>query len=169
MYRTHLFSMLVLVMLALGACQPKVPGAQPPKDAPVVQAFSKQKAGCESLTEWTVEAGPQDWIDVSEEWAAIDSATAQENFKHLKVETSLDGKALADAMKYPTSPEPFSLTCGSTTMQGSAVKYALYLPPLSQGDHKVVWRITLDAEISDGWGTYPAGVLGEFTANMKVR
>jgi hypothetical protein len=169
MYRINLVSVFILVVLILSACQPQAPAAQPPKDASVVQAFSKQQAGCEGLSEWAIEASPLDWIDVSEEWGAIDSATAQDNFKHLKVETFLDGKALADVMAHPTSPEPFSLTCGDITIEGSAVKYALFLPPLSKGDHKILWRITLDSEISDGWGKYPAGVLGEFTANVKVQ
>jgi hypothetical protein len=169
MYRTHLFSMFVLVMLVLSACQPKAPSAQPPKDASVVQAFSKPKAACEGVAEWTIEANSQDWIDVSIEWTAIDSTTVQDNFKHLKFETFLDGKALADVMKYPTGLEPFSLTCGDMAIEGSALKYALFLPPLSKGDHKILWRVILDAEISDGWGTYPAGVAGEFTANVTVQ
>jgi hypothetical protein len=169
MYRAILFSMFVLIVLMVSACQPKAPSAHPPKEAPVVQGFSKQKAGCEGATEWTIEASPQDWIDVSIEWATIDTATVQDNMKHLKYETFLDGKALADFMKYPTSPEPYSQVCSDATYQGSAITYVLFLPPLSKGDHKIFWRITSDAEISDGWGTYPAGVLGEFTANVKVQ
>lgn len=169
MSRSSLFYVFMLIVLVLSSCQPKVPAAQPPKNATAVEAFSKQKAGCEGVAEWTIEASPQDWIDATSEWAAIDVVTVQDNFRHLKVETYLDGKAIADAMEYPTSPEPFSLTCGDTTLQGSAMKYALFLPPLSKGDHKILWRISLDAEISDGWGTYPAGVLGEFTATVHVQ
>lgn len=33
----------------------------------------------------------------------------------------------------------------------------------------MLWRISSDADISDGWGNYPSGVLGEYTANVKVQ
>ena len=153
----------------MNAGQPKGPAFLPPKDAPVVEAFSKQKAMCESHLEWTVEASTKDWIDVGVEWAAIDAATAQDNIKHLKLETSLDGTTVADTMKYPSSAEPFSINRSGAPIRGGGIKYALFLPPLSRGEHKIVWRAFLDADISDGWNHYPKGTEIVFTATIMVK
>lgn len=151
------------------AIQPKSPTSLPPKDAPVVSAFSKQKALCEDLKEWKVEAGTKDWIDVSIEWVAVDIATTQNNVKHIKLVTSVDGTALADTMKYPTSPEPFSINCSGKVIEGSSVRYALFLPPLSKGAHKITWHGRVDEDLSDGWDDYPKGTGFVFTATVMVR
>ena len=169
MTRQSLFSILLLVTLMLSACQPKGPASLPPKDAPVVAAFSKQKAMCEGQMEWTVEAGVKDWIDVSLEWVSKDAATTQDNVKHFKLETSVDGTTLADTMKYPSSPEPFSINCGGTVTEGSGIKYALFLPPFSKGEHKITWHATVLDDLNDGWNDYPKGTEFTFTAAVTVK
>lgn len=169
MSRSHLLSVLMLVTFMLSACQLQAPVSQPPKDTPVVEAFSKQKAMCEGQTEWTLEAGTKDWIDVSLEWVAKDVSTAQDNVKHVKLETSVDGATLADTMKYPSSPEPFSINCGGTLIEGSGIKHALFLPPLSKGEHKIAWHATILDDMNDGWNDYPKGTEFTFTATVTVK
>jgi hypothetical protein len=169
MSRQTLLSVVMLVALILSACQPQAPASQPPKDAPVVEAFSKQKGMCEGQLEWTLEAGAKDWIDVSLEWVAKDVSTVEENFNHFKIEMSVDSVTLADAMKYPGSPEPFSINCGGTVIEGSGIKYALFLPPLSKGEHKIAWHITILDDLNDGWNDYPKGTEFTFTATVTVK
>ena len=169
MSRQTLLSVLMLVTLMLSACQSNAPASQPPKDAPVIEAFSKQKGMCEGQTEWTLEAGAKDWIDVSLEWVAKDAPTAQENVKHFKLETSVDGTALADATKYPSGPEPFSINCGGTVIEGSGIKYVLFLPPLSKGEHKIAWHIIVLDDLNDGWSDYPKGTEFTFTSSVKIK
>ena len=54
---------VVLVLLSnVALAQDITPAVEAPAGATVVEAFSKQHAMCEGLTEWTVEATPDDWI-----------------------------------------------------------------------------------------------------------
>jgi len=169
MFRSPLFAILLLGVLLMSACQPRDPASLPPKDAPVVEAFSKQEALCEGQMEWTVEAGTKDWIDVSIEWVAIDTATTLDNVKHIKFETSVDGKTLADTMKYPSSPEPFSISCDGSLIEGIGIKYALFLPPLSKGEHTVSWHVIIEDDLNDGWSDYPKGTEFTFTGTVTVQ
>jgi hypothetical protein len=150
------------------ASQPKSPISLPPKDAPVVAAFSKQKALCEGLVDWNVEAGTEDWIDISIEWMAIDIATTQDNVRHIKLETSVDGTTLADTMKYPTISEPFSINCSGTVIEGSSIKYALFIPPLPKGEHKITWHVIVEDDLKDGWNDYPKGTELALTATVMI-
>ena len=169
MFRSPLPAVLLLGVLLLGACQLEDSASMPPKDAPVIEAFSKQKAMCEGLMDWKVEAGTKDWIDVSIEWVAIDSATTQDNVKHIKLETSVDGTTLADTMKYPNSPETFYINCSGTVFEGSGIQYALFLPPLSKGEHKIAWHGIVEDDLNDGWSDYPKGTEFTFTATVMVQ
>jgi len=169
MFRSPLIAVLLLGVLLISACQPKSPTPLPPKDAPVVEAFSKQKGMCEGLMDWTIEVSTKDWMDVSIEWVAIDTATAQDNIKNIKFETSVDGTTLGDTMKYPGSPEPFSINCDGTPIEGSGIKYALFLPPLSKGEHTIAWCVVIEADLNDGWSDYPKGTEFTFTGTLKVQ
>jgi hypothetical protein len=160
---------MLFIFLLTSACQPKGPTSQPPKNAPVIEAFSKQQAMCEGKMEWTLEASTKDWIDVSVAWEAADTATAQDNIKHFKLETSVDGAPLADSMKYPQAPELFSIDCGGTVTEGGGVKFALFLPPLSKGEHKIAWHATILDNLNDGWNDYPKGTEFTFTATVIVK
>ncbi len=171
MFHSSLSFIALLSVLPVSACQtiaclPKGPASLPPRDAPVVEAFPKQKAMREGQTEWMVAASPKDWLDVGVEWVAKDAATVQDNAEHLKIEILVDGHILADTMKYPGSPEPLSINHGSTAAQGSGIKYALFLPPLSKGEHPIVWHVTVETDMNDGWNDYPTGA--EFTCTATV-
>ncbi len=169
MFRSPLAAVLLPGVLLLCACQPKGPTSLPPKDAPVVEAFSKQKGMCEGLMDWRVEASTKDWIDASIEWVAIDSATVQENLKDIKFETSLDGSTLVDTMKYPGNPEPFSINCDGTPIEGTGIKYTLFLPPLSKGEHTIAWHVVIEDDLNDGWSDYPKEAEFTFTAIVTVQ
>ena len=166
MFHSPLSSIAWLSVLPVSVYKPKSSASVPPKDAPVVEAFSKQKAMCEGQTAWTVEASPKDWLDAGVEWVAKDAATAQDNIKHFKLETSVDGHILADTTKYPGSPEPLSINHGGTVTEGSSIRYALFLPPLSKGEHHIVWHVTVETDMNDGWNDYPTGA--EFTCTATV-
>jgi hypothetical protein len=161
--------MLLFAIMMMNACQSKTPASQPPKDAPVIEAFLKQQAMCNGKMEWTLEASTKDWIDVGVAWEASDAAKAQDNVKHFKLETSLDGTPLTDSMKYPQAPEPFSINCGGTVTEGSGIRYALFLPPLSKGEHKIAWHATILDDLNDGWNDYPRGTEFKFTATVMVK
>jgi hypothetical protein len=169
MFCSSLFAVFLLGVLLLSACLPKAPTSLPPKDAPVVEAFSKQKGMCEGLMDWNVEASTKDWVDVSIEWVAIDTVTTQDNVKNIKLETSIDGTTLADTMKYPGSPEPFSINCDGSLIEGIGIKYALFLPPLSKGEHTITWHGVVEDDLNDGWSDYPKGTEFTFTATVMVQ
>ena len=65
MFRSPLIATLMLGVFILGACQPKSPTSLPPKNVPVVEAFSKQKGMCEGLMDWKVEASTKDCVITS--------------------------------------------------------------------------------------------------------
>ena len=171
MNRSVLFSIFLLTILVLSACQPSAPAAQPPDNASVADAFSPQSTFCEFQTEWTVEATTKDWIDVTSFWVAVDEATAQDNFKHLSVEIKLDSGPVAEAMKYPEGPETYSVTCpdAANSFSGSRMKWSLFLPPLSKGAHTIVWKYTIEADINDGFFDYPKGTEQVLTATLNVK
>ena len=72
-------------------------------------------------------------------------------------------------MKHPSSIEPISTNRSRAPTRGGGIKYALFLPPLSKGEHKIVWRASWDADISDGWNHYPKGTEMIFTATVTVK
>jgi hypothetical protein len=147
-------------------------GLNPQKEAPeaatVVEAFSKQHAMCEGLTEWTVEATPDDWINIGAKWVAVDEATAQDNWQHISFVITVDGQEIADPKSYEHGPMPFSITCGDETTTGVAMGLDTYLPPLAAGDHVVTWTYIIEADLNDGWDDYPAGTEAEYAGTVRV-
>ena len=108
-----LFLVLMGLLGVLLACAPTpaAPPAPPPAQttqfalqapagAKVVTAFSEMDAACLEKTEWTVEVTPDTWLDVGIIWYAKDGPTAQENWKHLSIVITLDGKEIKDLGKY---------------------------------------------------------------------
>jgi len=147
-------------------------GLNPQKEAPegatVVEAFSKQHAMCEGLTEWTVEATPDDWINIGAKWVAVDETTALDNWQHIGFAITVDGQEIADPKSYEHGPMPFSITCGDETMTGGAMGLEIYLPPLAVDDHVVTWTYIIEADLNDGWDDYPAGTEAEYAGTVRV-
>jgi hypothetical protein len=169
--------LVVLVLLAgtatlaqLSTClaQGLNPQKKAPEGATVVDAFSKQHAMCEDLTEWTVEATPDDWINVGAKWVAVDETTAQDNWQHISFVITVDGQEIADPKGYEHGPTPFSITCGDETMTAGAMALDIYLPPLGPGDHAVTWTYIIEADLNDGYDDYPAGMEAEYAATVRV-
>ena len=160
------------VVLALWFNVALAQGITPVKEAPagstVVEAFSKQHAMCEGLTEWTVDATPDDWINVGAKWVAVDEATAQDNWQQIAFVITVDGQEIADPKSYEHGPMPFSITCGDETTTGGGMGLEIYLPPQAAGDHVVTWTYIIEADLNDGWDDYPAGTEAMFTGTVRV-
>ena len=154
--------------LSTSLAQGLTPAKEAPEGATVVEAFSKQHAMCEGLTEWTVEAAPDDWINIGAKWAAVASSTAQDNWQHIAFVITVDGQEIADPKSFVHGPMPFSITCGDETTTGGAVGLDIYLPPMAAGDHIVTWTYIIEANLNDGWGDYPAGTEAVYTSSVRV-
>jgi hypothetical protein len=144
------------------------PQTEAPEGATVVEAFSKQHAMCEGLTEWTVKATTDDWINVGAKWVAVDETTAQDNWQHISFVITVDGQEIADPKSYEHGPVPFSITCGDETVTGGDMGLEIYLPPLAVGDHVVTWTYIIEADLNDGYDDYPAGTEAKFAGTVRV-
>ncbi len=49
------------------------------------------------------------------------------------------------------------------------MKYSLFLPPLSTGEHTIVWKYTLTADLSDDLFDYRNGMTGEIAGVVNVQ
>lgn len=49
------------------------------------------------------------------------------------------------------------------------MRYILLLPSLSVGEHKIVWKYTFAADLSDDLLDYPNGMTGEVTSVLNVQ
>jgi LPXTG-motif cell wall-anchored protein len=160
------------VVLALWFNVAVAQGITPAKEAPagstVVEAFSKQHAMCEGLTEWTVDATPDDWINIGAKWVAVDEATAQDNWQQIAFVITVDGQEIADPKSYEHGPMAFSIACGDETTTGGAMGLEIYLPPQAAGDHVVTWTYIVEADLNDGWDDYPAGTEAMFSGTVRV-
>jgi hypothetical protein len=154
--------------LSTSLAQGLTPAKEAPEGATVVEAFSKQHAMCEGLTDWTVEATPDDWINIGAKWAAADEVTAQDNWQHIAFVITVDGQEIADPKSFVHGPTPFSITCGDETTTGGAMGLEIYLPPMVPGDHIVTWTYIIEANLNDGWGDYPAGTEAIYTSSVRV-
>jgi hypothetical protein len=163
-----LAGMATSASLSTSLAQGLSPEKEAPEGATVVEAFSKQHAMCEGLTEWTVEATPDDWINVGAKWVAVDETTAQDNWQYISFVITVDGQEIADPKSYEHGPVPFSITCGDETMTAGAMGLEIYLPPLAVGEHVVTWTYIIDADLNDGYDDYPAGTEAEYSGTVRV-
>jgi hypothetical protein len=167
---------LLLLMLLVNVPQATVsagapalrPFHDPPRGATVVRAFSEDAVACQGLMEWVVEAKPGNWIDVSIDWTAIDATTVLDNWPHLHHVITVDGLPVVGLYDYQRGPSPHQIVCPEWSVEGQAIWLKIYLPPMTPGDHTVKWTTTIDADINDGWGDYPAGSV-EFTSTVRVK
>jgi len=174
----RIIRLIALLVLLAGMATPAslstslAQGLNPQKEAPdgamAVEAFSKQHAMCKGLTEWTVEATPDDWINVGAKWVAVDETTAQDNWQHISFAITVDGQEIADPKSYEHGPVPFSITCGDETMTGGAMGLEIYLPPLAVGEHVVTWTYIIESDLNDGYDDYPAGTEAKFASTVLV-
>ena len=102
-------------------------------------------------------------------WFAKDGRrAAQENWKHLSIAITLDGKEVKNLGKYYHDvPKPFNLECAGITAE--SVGLGIYVPPLPVGDHKVTWKVTIESDLNDGWDNYPKGATYQFAGPVPRR
>jgi len=141
---------------------------QAPAGAKVITAFSEMDAACLEKTEWTVEVTPDTWLDVGIIWYAKDGPTAQENWKHLSIVITLDGKEIKDFGKYYHGPKPFKLDCPKSPISAEMVGLEIYVPPLPVGEHKITWEVTIESDLNDGWDNIPKGPATIFASTVRV-
>jgi hypothetical protein len=158
----HFFLGLMASVLLLSACQSSQSNVVGDPSAPP-QIF------CEGRMAWSAEVITDDVMDYTTFWIAFEAGTVQDDFKYVHVDVTLDGKSVAEEMKYMAAPELYSVTCTETGQQfeASRVKYTLFLPPLSSGEHIILWNYTITADLDDGVFNYPRGMTAEYKLNVE--
>src|SRR5688500_18529123 len=104
MNRSHFFLGLMISVLLLSACQSSQSNGTD-------GAFSSPPVFCDGRMAWSTEVTTDDVIDYTTFWIAFDAATAQDSFKYIHAEVTLDGESLSHEMKYMQAAEPYSITC----------------------------------------------------------
>lgn len=63
------------------------------------------------------------------------------------------------------------VTCtdGGQQFESVRMKYILLVPSLSAGEHKIVWKYTLTADLSEDLFDYSNGMTGEVTGALNVQ
>jgi len=159
----HFFLSLMTSVLLLSACQSSQSKVVGDLSVPL-QTF------CEGGMAWSAEVRTDDLMDYTTFWIAFDAATVQDEFQHIQVDVTLDGKSVAQEMKYMAAPEPYSVTCPESGQQfaASRVKYTLILPPLSSGEHNILWNYTITADPNDGVSNYSRGMPAEHNIKLTI-
>jgi hypothetical protein len=109
----HFFLGLMTFVWLLSACQS-------PQSNVTVGAFSSQHVFCDGRMAWSAEVTTDDVLDYTTFWIAFDAATAQDSFKYIHVDVTLDGESLSHEMKYMQAAEPYSITCTDSGQQFEA-------------------------------------------------
>ena len=163
MKRFHFFLGLMTLIWLLSACQS-------PQSNLTDGASSSPTVHCDGHMAWSAEVTTDDLMDYTSFWIALDAATAQDSFKYIHVDVTLDGESLSHEMKYVQAAEPYSVTCTDSGHQfeASRVKYTLFLPPLSAEEHIIRWMYTSTANLDDGAFDYPSGVAAEYKIKLNM-
>lgn len=153
---------VLLIAFFLSACQSV-------KNPVLVETVSPH-IYCRGQLAWSAETVKDSVTEYSVFWIAFDAATVQDNFKYISVYVTLDGKPTFDEMKFRQLPEPYSVTCSEDGRQfeASRLKYTLFLPSLTKGEHKIKWVYRTTATFSDGLFDYPKGITGEVINMLSV-
>jgi len=119
---------------------------------------------------WFAEITTDDVVDYATFWIAFDAAIAQDSFKYVQVDVLIDGKSAPEEMKYMQAAEPFSVSCTESGLQfeASRIKYTLILPSTFSGEHNVLWKYTLTADLSDGVFDYARGMTAEYKITLNM-
>jgi hypothetical protein len=142
---------------------------EPPTGAKVFKAFSKYQAFCDDNynQEHTIPADT--WIDAGIEWDAIDAETAQSSWQYVNITVSVDDKNIENSKQYTVGPYETRTQCPNRSMhKGMAMALAIIVPPLPVGDHKVVWTVTFEQDVNDGWNTYSKGTVFGISSVLHV-
>jgi hypothetical protein len=153
---------LLTFVWLLSACQ------SPPSNI-TDGAFSSPPVFCDGRMAWSAEVTTDDVMDYTTFWIAFDATAAQDSFKHIHVDVTLDGEPLSHEMKYIQAAEPYSVICTDSGQQfeASRVKYTLFLPSLSSEEHVILWKYTITADLNDGFN-YPEGMTAEYKFKLNM-
>lgn len=134
-----------------------------------LEASTPPQIFCEGRMAWSAEIITDDVVDYTSFWIAFGTATVQDAFEYVQVEVTLDGNSVAEEMKYRQAAEPYLVTCPESGQQfeASRVQYTLILPPLSSGEHSILWKYTISADLDDGLFTYPRGMTAEYKIKLN--
>lgn len=164
----------VIVCLSVAAAtvnaqETRVRGA-PPEGAAVheFQAENWKEPLCTGSTEWTFEVPRGKWIQFPAGWVAVDEATARANWKHMQYEITIDGRRLENPANVEWKVEAIRFECPDRVVEGVAVSPVLYFPPV-RDVRTFRLRILFDAEVNDGWSTYPKGTDAAITVTHKAK
>ncbi|HLO18298.1 MAG TPA: hypothetical protein VK206_25930 [Anaerolineales bacterium] len=137
---------------------------------PVGAALSHPHIFCKEQVAWSAEIVTDDSIDYTIFWIAFDATTAQDHFKYVYIDVTLDGESLSEQMKYMQVPEPYSVICTDRSRQfeASRMKFTLFLPPLFPGSHIILWKYRVTTDLDDGVFDYPSGMTGEFAVTTNL-
>jgi hypothetical protein len=163
MNRFHFFLGLMIFVLPWSTCQPSQSNL-------TSAALSLPHIYCKGQVAWSAEIVTDDLTDYTIFWIAFDATTAQDNFKYVHVDVSLNGESLSEQMKYVQAPEPYSVICTDNGQQfeASRMKFTLFLPPLPPGSHVILWKYRITTDIDDGVFDYPSGMTAEFAVTINV-
>jgi hypothetical protein len=130
-----------------------------PLGVSVFKAFNKQQAWCDNNFHQEHIVPADNWLDLGIEWDAVDAETVQATWPHLSISMAVDGLEIRHPKRVSKGPYKAVLECPAETHTGYAMANSLYLQPLPVGDHQILWTLCIKAEISDGWNTYPQGLV----------
>lgn len=137
------FMNLLLILWLLTSCQ-SMGGSQ--VDTPLPAHIF-----CDQQVAWSAEIDTSGSIDYTTLWIAFELETALDRFAQVRVGVTLDGEAVTEEMKFKGSAEPYHVICTDSGKQFDAnrLKYTLFLPSLPQGEHTIVWTITIEPNSSN--------------------
>ena len=157
------FTVILLIALLLSACLSV-------KNPVLVETVSPH-IYCHDQMAWSSEIVKDNVAVYSIFWIAFEQVHVQENFKYVNVEVKLDGEQVVNGFGFVQSPEPYTVTCtdGGQKFESVRMRYTLLLPSLSAGEHKIVWKYTLAADLSDDLFDSPNGMTGEVTSALNMQ
>jgi D-alanyl-D-alanine carboxypeptidase len=145
------------------------PVKAPPADVNVVETFQKENLFCEHNPEWTVQAGTNDWVNISLEWViGTDAMIAENVWKYHKHTITINGQEIENIESYTHDVEHYSVACPSETLEIWAKGLSIYLPPLPPGMYEIRWFSEITVEFNNGWTDYKPGNFMEITATLTV-
>ncbi len=119
---------------------------------------------------WSAEVTTDDIVNYTTFWIAFDADTVQDEFQYIHVDVTLDGKSVAQEMKFITAPELYFVTCPESgyRFEASRMKYTLFLPSLSPGEHIIRWTYTMTTDLEDSVFDHPSGMTAEYPITINV-
>jgi hypothetical protein len=97
---------------------------------------------------WDVSISATQPVVVQQGWCAASTAILEENFEHIELTFEADGEMVDPDSLYMEDYNEEDMFCRS---------YLGIIRAWPLGEHVIIYYMTFDAPINDGWGDYPAG------------